>query len=127
LPSTFITQAIINGTVFYKLKDETSEYFSRGGVIFLYVDTHPARGMRLSNSPFSSLLWTAISSLSEIPALFNQRAIVVKHAKAAMYHPFVEAAALTLVDIPITFITIMAFSAILYFMVGLQSSASQFL
>jgi ATP-binding cassette subfamily G (WHITE) protein 2 (SNQ2) len=105
---TFITQAIINGTVFYKLKDETSEYFSRGGVIFF------------------SLLWTAISSLSEIPALFNQRAIVVKHAKAAMYHPFVEAAALTLVDIPITFITIMAFSAILYFMVGLQSSASQF-
>ncbi|KAF8497411.1 ABC-2 type transporter-domain-containing protein [Russula emetica] len=105
---TFITQAIINGTVFYRMKDETSEYFSRGGIIFF------------------SLLWTAISSLSEIPALFNQRAIVVKHAKAAMYHPFVEAAALTLVDVPITFITIMAFSLILYFMVGLQSSASQF-
>ena len=109
------------------MKDETSEYFSRGGVIFLYVDTHPARATHLLNSPFSSLLWTAISSLSEIPALFNQRAIVVKHAKAAMYHPFVEAAALTLVDIPITFITIMVFSVILYFMVGLQTSAKQFL
>ena len=82
---------------------------------------------RLLNSHFSALLWTAISSLSEIPALFNQRAIVVKHAKAAMYHPFVEAAALTLVDIPITFITIILFSVILYFMVGLQNSASQFL
>jgi ATP-binding cassette subfamily G (WHITE) protein 2 (SNQ2) len=65
--------------------------------------------------------------LSEIPALFSQRAIVVKHAKAAMYHPFIEAVALTLVDVPITFVTIMAFSLILYFMVGLQSSAGQFL
>jgi ATP-binding cassette subfamily G (WHITE) protein 2 (SNQ2) len=85
------------------------------------------RALRVVDCPFSALLWTAISSLSEIPALFNQRAIVVKHAKAAMYHPFIEAAALTLVDIPITFITIMAFSLIVYFMVGLQSSASQFL
>jgi ATP-binding cassette subfamily G (WHITE) protein 2 (SNQ2) len=105
---TFIVQAIINGTVFYQVKDATSEYFSRGGVIFF------------------SLLWAALSSLSEIPALFSQRPIVVKHAKAAMYHPFIEAAALTIVDVPITFVTIMAFSLILYFMVGLQTSASQF-
>ena len=65
--------------------------------------------------------------MAEIPALFAQRPIVVKHAKAAMYHPFIEAVALTIVDIPITFITIMIFSLIIYFMVGLQASASQFL
>ena len=65
--------------------------------------------------------------MAEIPALFSQRPIVVKHAKAAMYHPFIEAAALTIVDIPITFFTIMAFSVIIYFMVGLQATASQFL
>ena len=85
------------------------------------------RVTRLFDQSFSALLWTALSSLAEIPALFNQRAIVVKHAKAAMYHPFIEAAALTIVDIPITFITITGFSVILYFLVGLQSSASQFL
>jgi ATP-binding cassette subfamily G (WHITE) protein 2 (SNQ2) len=68
-----------------------------------------------------------LSSIAEIPALFAQRPIVVKHAKAAMYHPFIEAAALTIVDVPITFVTIMIFSLILYFMVGLQASASQFL
>jgi ATP-binding cassette subfamily G (WHITE) protein 2 (SNQ2) len=51
----------------------------------------------------------------------------VKHAKAAMYHPFIEAAALTIVDVPITFFTIMIYSIIIYFMVGLQSSASQLL
>jgi ATP-binding cassette subfamily G (WHITE) protein 2 (SNQ2) len=64
--------------------------------------------------------------MAEIPALFAQRPIVVKHAKAAMYHPFIEAAALTIVDVPITFFTIMIFSLILYFMVGLQASAGQF-
>jgi ATP-binding cassette, subfamily G (WHITE), member 2, SNQ2 len=88
---------------------------------------YPARVIALINSPLSALLWAAISSLSEIPALFSQRAIVVKHAKAAMYHPFIEAAALTIVDIPITFVTIMVFSLILYFLVGLQHSAKQFL
>ena len=75
----------------------------------------------------SAILWAALSAISEIPVLFAQRPIVVKHAKAAMYHPFIEAAALTIVDVPITFVTIMIFSLILYFMVGLQASASQFL
>ncbi|KAH9995929.1 ABC-2 type transporter-domain-containing protein [Russula compacta] len=105
---TFIVQALINGSVFFRLKDETADYFSRGGILFF------------------SLLWAALSAMAEIPALFTQRPIVVKHAKAAMYHPFIEAASLTLVDIPITFFTITVFSLIVYFMVGLQASASQF-
>ncbi|KAI0298342.1 ABC-2 type transporter-domain-containing protein [Multifurca ochricompacta] len=105
---TFIVQALINGSVFFRLKHDTSDYFSRGGILFF------------------ALLWAALSSMSEIPALFVQRPIVLKHAKFAMYHPFIEAAALTIVDVPITFFTIMIFSLILYFMVGLQASASQF-
>ena len=65
--------------------------------------------------------------MAEIPALFAQRPIVIKHYKAAMYHPFIEAAALTLVDIPITFISLILFCVILYFLVGFQQSAGQFL
>ncbi|KAN0128703.1 ABC-2 type transporter domain containing protein [Lactarius tabidus] len=106
---TFIIQAPIDGSAFFRLKDESSAYFSRGGILFF------------------SLLWAALSSIAEIPALFAQRPILVKHAKACMYHPFIEAAALTIVDIPITFVTIMIFSLILYFMAGLQASAGQFL
>ncbi|KAF8272208.1 ABC-2 type transporter-domain-containing protein [Lactarius quietus] len=105
---TFIIQALINGSVFFRLKDETSQYFSRGGILFY------------------SILWAALSSTAEIQALFAQRPIVVKHARAAMYHPFIEAAALTIVDVPIAFVTIMIFSLILYLMAGLQASASQF-
>jgi ATP-binding cassette subfamily G (WHITE) protein 2 (SNQ2) len=62
--------------------------------------------------------------MAEIPALFAQRPIVLRHKKAALYHPFVEALALTLVDIPITFSTTVVFGVVLYFMVGLQRSAA---
>jgi ATP-binding cassette subfamily G (WHITE) protein 2 (SNQ2) len=65
--------------------------------------------------------------MSEIPSLFAQRPIVLRHAQAAMYHPFVEALAMTLVDIPFTLITITLFIIIIYFVSGLQTSAWQFL
>ena len=68
-----------------------------------------------------------MSSMAEIPALYAQRPIVARHKKMAMYHPAFEAAALTLVDIPITLITQIVFAVMLYFLVGLQKSAGQFL
>ncbi|KAI0943006.1 hypothetical protein AcW1_002753 [Taiwanofungus camphoratus] len=104
----FIIQAIIVGTIFLKLSTNTATFFSRGGVLFF------------------SILFAALSTMAEIPALFVQRPIVNRHSKAAMYHPFVEALALTLVDAPITAVTIIFFSVILYFLVGLQRSAGQF-
>ncbi|KAG5638577.1 hypothetical protein H0H81_011797 [Sphagnurus paluster] len=105
---SFIFQGVIVGTVFVNIPDATSAYFSRGGVLFF------------------ALLFCALSSMAEIPALYAQRPIVSRHEKAAMYHPFIEALALTLVDIPITFITTVIFGIIIYFIVGLQRSASQF-
>ena len=65
--------------------------------------------------------------MAEIPALYSQRPIVNRHAKSAMYHPFVESIALTVVDVPITILTLVFFSIILYFLTGLQRSAGQFL
>jgi ATP-binding cassette subfamily G (WHITE) protein 2 (SNQ2) len=44
-----------------------------------------------------------------------------------MYHPFIEAFAMTLADIPITLVTLTTYSVVLYFVVGLQASAGQFL
>ncbi|KAI5121205.1 hypothetical protein M0805_006006 [Coniferiporia weirii] len=105
---SFIFQAIIMGTIFLKLANSTSAYFSRGGVLFF------------------ALLFGALSAMAEIPALFAQRPIVLRHYKSAMYHPFTESIALTLVDIPISFVTLVIFAIILYFLVGLQRSASQF-
>ncbi|KAF5378810.1 hypothetical protein D9615_006999 [Tricholomella constricta] len=105
---SFIFQGVIVGTVFVQVPEATSAYFSRGGVLFF------------------ALLFSALSSMAEIPALFSQRPIVNRHEKAAMYHPFIEAVALTLVDIPITFLTTSIFGILIYFIVGLQTSAGQF-
>ena len=63
----------------------------------------------------------------EIPSLYSQRPIVARHQKAALYHPFIEAVAMTLVDVPITFVTSLVFGTIIYEAVRLQQSASQFL
>lgn len=101
--------AVIIGTVFVRLPDSTSAFFSRGGILFLAV------------------LFTTLVPLSEIPTLYGQRPIVLRHKKAAMYHPFIEAFAMTLADIPITLLTLTIYSIVLYFVVGLQESAGQFL
>ncbi|GLB42433.1 putative ABC transporter superfamily, ABCG family. PDR (TC 3.A.1.205) subfamily protein [Lyophyllum shimeji] len=106
---SFIFQGVIIGTVFARIPDATSAYFSRGGVLFF------------------TLLFSALSSMAEIPALFGQRPIVNRHQKAAMYHPFTEGLALTLVDIPILFTNTIIFGILIYFIVGLQTkSAGQF-
>lgn len=101
--------SVIIGTVFLRLPENTSAFFSRGGVLFLAV------------------LFTTLVPLSEIPTLYGQRPIVLRHKKAAMYHPFIEAFAMTLADIPITLVTLTIYSIVLYFVVGLQASAGQFL
>ena len=75
----------------------------------------------------SAILFATLTAMSEIPALFSQRPIVLRHFRAAMYHPFVESMALTFVDFPITFVTLVFFCVILYFLVGLQKTAAQFL
>ncbi|TBU44086.1 pleiotropic drug resistance ABC transporter [Dichomitus squalens] len=105
---SFVLQAVIVGTTFLRLKANTSAYFSRGGVLFF------------------SLMFAALSTMAEIPALFAQRPIVHRQSRAAMYHPFVEGLALTLVDVPITFVTQSVFAIVLYFLVGLQQQADKF-
>lgn len=103
-----IFQAIIMGTVFLDVPNDTSAYFSREGVLFF------------------SLFFSAITSVAEIPSLFFQRPIVLRHQKAALHYPFIQSLAHTIVDIPVTLIAQLVFAVILYFLVGLQRSASQF-
>ncbi|KAI4517501.1 ABC-2 type transporter-domain-containing protein [Schizophyllum commune] len=105
---TFVFQGIIIGTVYLQTPDNTSAYFSRTGVLFF------------------ALLFSALVTMAEIPALFTQRPIILRHRNWAFYHPFIDALALFLVDIPVTFLTTTVWGIILYFLVGLQTSAGQF-
>jgi ATP-binding cassette subfamily G (WHITE) protein 2 (SNQ2) len=63
----------------------------------------------------------------EIPILFSHRTIISRHHQAALYHPFIEAAALILVDTPITLITTFVYGISMYEIVQFQQSAGQLL
>ncbi|KAG2038968.1 P-loop containing nucleoside triphosphate hydrolase protein [Suillus americanus] len=103
-----VFQAVIMGTVFLNVPKDTSAYFSREGVLFF------------------SLFFSTITSLAEVPALFSQRPIVLRHQKAALYYPFIQSLAHTVVDIPITLVIQLFFAVTLYLLVGLQRSVAQF-
>ncbi|KAG2356782.1 pleiotropic drug resistance ABC transporter [Suillus spraguei] len=103
-----VFEAIVMGTVFLNLPDATSGYYSRGGILFF------------------ALFFCALFAMAEIPALYAQRPIVLRHHKAAMYYPFIEVLAHTVVDIPVTFAIQAIFCVLLYFLVDLQRTVSQF-
>ncbi|KAI6026023.1 ABC-2 type transporter-domain-containing protein [Pisolithus marmoratus] len=103
-----IFQAVIMGTVFLRLSDSTSAFFSRGGVMFF------------------ALLFSTVAAMAEIDSLFAQRQIVLRQHNLAMYYPFIESLALAIVDLPIAIIFQLIFSVVFYFLVRLQESAQQF-
>ncbi|KAF9555317.1 pleiotropic drug resistance ABC transporter [Agrocybe pediades] len=104
----FLFQGVILGTVFLKLPDTTSAFYSRSGLLFF------------------ALFFSAIMALSEIPALFAQRPIILRHQQWALYHPFTEAVALTIMEVPITLLTSLIYGGLLYGLGELQKSAGQF-
>ena len=65
--------------------------------------------------------------MTEIPGLFSQRLIVIRHHKGALYYPFIEGLAHLIVEIPVNFISVSVMSVILYFLAGLQKSVEQLL
>lgn len=65
-------------------------------------------------------------SISEINSLYAQRPIVEKQASYAFYHPFAEALAGIVSDIPIKFMISVPFNLIIYFLAGLRYEPSQF-
>ncbi|KIY72686.1 pleiotropic drug resistance ABC transporter [Cylindrobasidium torrendii FP15055 ss-10] len=106
--ATFVLIAIIIGTLFLRTEETTSAFFSRGGILFFV------------------LLFAVFQGMNEIPALFAQRLVISRHHRAAMYHPFIEALAHTIVDIPISLVSIILFGVIVYFLCRLQQTAGQF-
>jgi len=103
-----IVMALIIGSIFYGTRNDTSSFFQKGGVLFFAV------------------LLNALIAISEINTLYSQRPIVEKQASYAFYHPFTEAMAGIVVDIPVKFSIATCFNIILYFLAGLRREPSQF-
>ncbi|GKZ71138.1 hypothetical protein AnigIFM60653_003613 [Aspergillus niger] len=100
--------ALIIGSVFYNLQPVTSSFYSRGALLFFAV------------------LLNAFSSALEILTLYAQRPIVEKQARYAMYHPFAEAIASMLCDMPYKVGNAIIFNITLYFMTGLRREPGAF-
>jgi ATP-binding cassette subfamily G (WHITE) protein 2 (PDR) len=103
-----VIMALIVGSIFYGTPDATAAFFSRGSVLFLAV------------------LFNALTAIAEINSLYAQRPIVEKHNSYAFYHPFTEAMAGVVSDIPVKFVQATMFNIILYFMSGLRREPGQF-
>ncbi|KAJ1984712.1 ATP-binding cassette transporter snq2 [Dimargaris verticillata] len=101
--------AVIVGSLFFKLPDSSDGAFTRGGVLFF------------------ALLFNTLVAQSEIPKCFQNRPVIYKQKAYAFYHPSANYLAQMITDLPITFVQVVVFSAILYWMVTLQSGAGKFI
>lgn len=103
-----VVMALIIGSIFFGTPVATISFFGRGSVLFM------------------AILMNALTSLSEITGLYDQRPIVEKHASYAFYHPSAEAAAGIVADIPVKFVTAVAFNIVLYFLAELRREPGPF-
>ncbi len=100
--------ALIISSIFYNLADNSETFFSKGALLFF------------------AILMNAFSSALEILTLFAQRPIVEKHTKYAFYHPFAEAVASMICDMPNKVLTSITFNLTLYFMTNLRRTPENF-
>ncbi|KAH7180121.1 putative ABC multidrug transporter [Fusarium oxysporum] len=109
--STVIAQLVLSfiiGSMFYKSPNTSNAFFQKGAVIFFAV------------------LMNALITINEIMQLYSQRPIVEKQARYAFVHPFTEALASVVIDLPIKLFRCSLFSVVLYFLVNLRREPAQF-
>ncbi|KAJ5626294.1 hypothetical protein N7510_002603 [Penicillium lagena] len=109
--SPLIVQLILSliiGSVFYNTPDTSSYFFQKGAVCYFAV------------------LMNALLTINEIMQLYSQRPVVEKQAAYAFVHPFTEAIASLVVDLPIKLLRISIFSIVLYFLSNLRREPGPF-
>ncbi|KAI6259789.1 hypothetical protein MCOR27_000739 [Pyricularia oryzae] len=114
-PSTMLTslstntfQALIIGSIFYNLSEDTSSFFKRGTLLFFLI------------------LMNAFGSILEILSLYSKRKIVEKHARYALYRPSAEALSAMIADLPYKIVNAIIMNSILYFMGNLRREAGAY-
>ncbi|KAL8874372.1 MAG: hypothetical protein Q9174_000271 [Haloplaca sp. 1 TL-2023] len=100
--------ALLIGSVFYDLPENTESFYSRGALLFF------------------AILLNAFSSYLEILTIYAQRPIVEKQSTYAFYHPSSEAIASMICDLPNKILTSISFNLTLYFLTHLRRTPSAF-
>ncbi|KAG5954743.1 hypothetical protein E4U57_004137 [Claviceps arundinis] len=105
---SIVAISLIIGSIFFGTPDATVSFYGRASVLFM------------------AILMNALTSISEITGLYEQRPIVEKHASYAFYRPSAEAAGGIVADIPVKFVTAVAFNIVLYFLSELRRQPGPF-
>ncbi|KAL2785477.1 ABC-2 type transporter-domain-containing protein [Aspergillus keveii] len=103
-----ISNALIVASLFYGESMNTSGAFPRGGALFF------------------SILFLGWLQLTELMPAVSGRAIVARHKDYAFYRPSAVAIARVVVDFPAIFCMTVPFTIVLYFLAGLDVTASKF-
>ncbi|KAK2616259.1 ATP-binding cassette transporter snq2 [Conoideocrella luteorostrata] len=103
-----ISNGLIVGSLFYNTPSDTSGAFLRGGVAFF------------------SILFLGWLQLSELMKAVSGRAIIERHSDYAFYRPSAVSLARVLADLPMLIVEVIIFGLIMYFITGLDVTASKF-
>ncbi|KAJ5475879.1 CDR ABC transporter [Penicillium sp. IBT 31633x] len=103
-----VSNGLIVSSLFYGESMDTSGAFSRGGALFF------------------SILFLGWLQLTELMPAVSGRGIVARHKDYAFYRPSAVSIARVVVDFPAIFCMVVPFTLIVYFMTGLDVSASKF-
>lgn len=101
-----IIQSLVSGSLYYNTPSSTSGAFSRGGVLYF------------------CLLYYSLMGLANLS--FEHRPILQKHKIYSLYHPAAEALGSTIANFPFRMIGMTCFLIIIYFLSGLNRTASSF-
>lgn len=101
-----IIMSLIVGSMFYNTPNNTTGFFSKGGIIF------------------GAIMLNAMSAITEIFQLYSHRPIVEKQTSYALYQPWTEALSGWVLNIPIKFAMASTFNVSLYFLSGLKREPS---
>ncbi|KAK4866668.1 hypothetical protein LT330_008221 [Penicillium expansum] len=103
-----ISNGLIVSSLFYGESLDTSGAFSRGGALFF------------------SILFLGWMQLTELMPAVTGRGIVARHKDYAFYRPSAVSIARVIVDFPAILSMVVPFTIIVYFMSGLDVTASKF-
>ncbi|WAO87350.1 Hypothetical protein NCS54_00465600 [Fusarium falciforme] len=103
-----LIMALVLGSMFYNLKNDSSTFYYRGGSIFF------------------SLLFNAFASQLEVLTVYVERPVVEKHNRYAFYHQSTQAIASYLIDLPYKTVNMFVFNITVYFMAHLRREAGNF-
>jgi ATP-binding cassette subfamily G (WHITE) protein 2 (PDR) len=112
LPLTMLVcntaEALVIGSIFYNLPEDTTSLFKRGMLLFWVI------------------LMNALGSILEILTLYAKRKIVEKHARYAFYHPSAEAISAIITDLPYKIVNTLLIDLTVYFMGNLHREPGPF-